>query len=198
MKARITLKNSAIVLRELRELDERTLQAAETGLRRGLLEAVSITQREFLSGPRPSKLDVVTTRLRNSISSEVKRVPGRGVIGRIGSNVKYAAFHEFGFHGVINVKSHQRVIEVFGKKGGTVDPRRAILDKAGNVIGFKESKGKAARRRGLEFVGGVVKSHTRNVNYAGKPFVRPALKKATPRILEAIRAELRIVTQGNK
>ncbi|WP_051284385.1 phage virion morphogenesis protein [Desulforegula conservatrix] len=51
-------------------------------------------------------------RLKNSITSQVS---GNSVI--VGTNVKYAAIHQFGFNGRISIKAHQRkVTQAFGKK----------------------------------------------------------------------------------
>jgi hypothetical protein len=54
----VSSNNISLVVKELDAMDARIMQAAEVGLRRGLLGAVGIIQRQFLSGPRPSKLDV--------------------------------------------------------------------------------------------------------------------------------------------
>jgi len=144
----ITTRNLTLVLRKVKGIDDAVIERAAKGLRRGLIFAVAKVQTEFLSGPRPTKLDIITRRLRQSITSRADVVPGRGVVGRIGTNVRYGAYHEFGFHGVVNVRAHTR---------------------------------------GDQFVG----SHTRNVNYGGKPFVRPGLKKAMPIVLREIQSELK-------
>lgn len=121
--------------------------AAAIGMERGLLYTVGLVQREYLSGPRPTRLDIVTRRLRDSIATQVQNT-GTGVIGRIGTNVVYAAYHEFGFHGVVNVKAHSRL-------------------------------------------GHAVKAHERHVDYAGKPFLRPGLRKAMPVVTQQIIDELK-------
>lgn len=70
---------------------------------------------QYLSGPRPSKLGVVTGRLRASVTSrsfsDSRRV---GVL--FGTNVEYAARHELGFRGRESVPAHTRLIkQAFGR-----------------------------------------------------------------------------------
>jgi len=69
----------------------------------GLEHAVGIIQTEYLTGPRPQKLGVVTGHLRSSIRSKVERKDKR-LIGTVGSyGVKYARIHELG--GIIRPKT---------------------------------------------------------------------------------------------
>ena len=53
------------------------------------------SQRQYLTGPRPERLGVVTGRLRRSINKRVT-VTGSRIKAEIGTNVKYAPVHEFG------------------------------------------------------------------------------------------------------
>ena len=162
MLARVTSRGLPVVLASLKALPEKIEQAGARGMKRGLEAAVTIAQREFLSGPRPEKLDVVTRRLRNAMSYLVRKVPGRGVVGKFGNNVKYARYHEFGFHGSVSVRAHERLVR--GLQGGAGKP-------ADQVFRF-------------------VKAHRRRVDYAGRPFAAPALKKALPIILREVKSEL--------
>lgn len=60
-------------------------------------------------------LRVRTGTLRRSIHSDVIAT-GNSVTGIVGTNMEYAAFHEYGFHGTENVKEHLRTIkQAFGK-----------------------------------------------------------------------------------
>jgi hypothetical protein len=72
-----------------------------------------------------------------------------GYSGRVVSNLSYAAYQEFGFQGVEQVKAHERS-ECFGRQ------TRPFM----------------------------VPAHSRQVDYAGKPYARPALAAVTPRIVE--------------
>lgn len=58
-------------------------------------------------GPFPieeHKLGEVTTHLRASVRWTEAKIEGETVTGSIGSNVRYAAVHEFGFEGDVEVK----------------------------------------------------------------------------------------------
>lgn len=60
-------------------------------------------------------LKVRTGTLRRSIHNEVT-VSSGSVTGIVGTNMEYAAFHEYGFHGTENVKEHMRTIkQAFGQ-----------------------------------------------------------------------------------
>jgi len=183
--------NLPIVIAKVSAVESQALEAAATGMRRGLIYAVGIVQREYLQGPRPKRLGERTTRLRQSITSKVQVQEGRGVIGRIGTNVKYAAFHEFGFHGVETVRSHTRVVQQVNALGIAVDTRRPIRDAAHNFVGFKGSRkaSASAQKTGFTTVQ-FVKSHARKIDYAGRPFIRPAVAKATSQIVQEINNEL--------
>lgn len=73
-------------------------------------EIAAIAKNDYLSGPRPGKLGVKSGQLRVSVG------PGReGNIFRIsnntlqfGTNLKYAAAHEYGFKGTVSVPGHSR------------------------------------------------------------------------------------------
>lgn len=187
----VRTKGFAIVLQSVKELDAKVLVAGRIGMEAGLLATVSVAQREYLSGPRPDKLDVRSTRLRNSISSSAKIVGTTNVIGRIGSNVKYAAFHEFGFHGKISVGAHTRVTQQLNALGFAIDTRRVLVDARGNRIGYKESRKRASdRQKNGSRVTAAVAAHQRTIKYDGRPFVHPAVEKSLPMILARIEEQI--------
>jgi phage gpG-like protein len=199
IKATITSQNERVVLASVEALPNRILQALETGLARALLGLVGIVQTQWIQdgarikgelGPG-ARLHSVTGRLRSGMQSSVKR-SGETVIGSIGNSVKYAAFHEFGFHGTVNVRAHARVTEQFsGALDEETDTRRPIRSNTGDLLGFKESRKASTKFQKGGFVNvQFVKAHTRQVNYQGKPFVRPALNANGPLILGEINKEL--------
>ena len=57
------------------------------------VDAQKNIRENYLSGPRPEKLGVVTGRLRSSIVFNVE--DAEEIMIRFGSNVEYAAIHEF-------------------------------------------------------------------------------------------------------
>lgn len=183
--ATITSKNEQVVLTSLASLDERIMQAAHTGLASGLEEVVGIVRLEFLSG---SPLRRVTGRLQSGMTQSVTRA-GAVLFGRVGNAVKYAAYHEFGFHGTVNVRAHSRVMDQVNAKGQSMPatPGKVI---SGVLQTRKES---AKRQRGGFVMVQFVKAHSRKVNYAGKPFVRPALERHSPKIAENINKSVALV-----
>ena len=196
----ITIKgNAQLVIKKLQAVPASIDKALATGLSRGLLYAASVAQRQFLSGPRPAVLDVRTTRLRNSIATEVEP-SGPTIIGRMGSNVSYAAFHEFGFHGLVNVRAHTRIPAFHSvSTGKQIDIRRSLHDDKGNFVGYKESNQGAFYRLGrkmrvqLAFNVVQVRAHSRKIDYAGRPYIRPALEASLPTITTEINRELKAV-----
>jgi phage gpG-like protein len=198
MQATVKLQGTQIVLRQLDSLDGRVRQEVGQALARGLQYAVGISQRSFLRGPRPARLGVVTGRLFGSITSRVDHETDR-IVGAIGTNVFYGAFHEFGFQGTQQVKAHTRVIRIvaspgqgmapvtFGRSGG---PGTRAASAAGQ--GTARKLGKAVISKEVE----QVRAHTRTLNYAGKPFLRPALQQALPRILREVNAGVKKALEG--
>ncbi len=192
ISATVTNPNHTISLAitSAKAIPDRVARAGAIALERSLLLVAGVVQRRYLSGPRPTLLDIVTGRLRNSIATNVQALPNT-IRGTIGSNVAYAAYHEFGFHGTINVKAHSRVISQITGTGQAIDTRRAVRDEHGNFLAWRETRKRAARKQETGAVGvQFVKAHARNVDYAGKPYVGPALRASTPLIIDEIKAEL--------
>ena len=197
----ITIKGSAsLVIKKLTALPASIDRALGTGLARGLEYAASVAQLQFLSGPRPAVLNARTGRLRGSIAYEVDATNPARIVGRIGSNLSYAAFHEFGFHGIINVRAHSRILNVHSvKTGAQVEIRRKLYDDKGNFIGFRDSNKRALERLitnpkhaahyGFNVV--QVRAYSRKVDYFGRPYIRPALETAMPTITGEINREIK-------
>jgi len=189
--------NYPYIVAKMRQLAPALRPAIARGLHRGLQATSSTAQRQYLSGPRPTRLGVVTTRLRNSISIDVKD-HGREVAGRIGSNVVYAAYHERGFRGIQWVKAHTRVTEIRTPKGFVLNgdvlarKRGAIRDKVGRIVGYRRSMKVAAGlvKNGsatVEFVA----AHRRKVSYLGRPYILPALVKTEKTIARSVESALK-------
>lgn len=124
-------------------------------MRKSLRDIVCKT-RQRLVGPRPSRLDIVTKRLYNSIGFVVGRWEGDTLAGRVGSDVRhrkfvpYAAVHEFGYSNPAQrVKAHQRMqTHIFGVP----------------VTPFLVN----------------VTNYTRKMNIPRRAYVAPAIEKVTP------------------
>lgn len=209
-----TPNNFPIVMARLAKGDEKVLAGAEKGLRSGLDFTRTMVMREFLSGPRSkTKLDAISGRLRGSISYAVQR-SGKGIVGRIGSNMKYARFHEFGFSGEQSVKAHTRHLNDANWDGGGRG-RKDVFERPIREATFVNAKGrrqagkiisrgakigtrlesvKEAEKRGVSFVRQQVGAHSRRINYAGRPFIKPALVKAQSKIKDMIMEEINLAT----
>ena len=101
---------------------EPMLKAVALGMKRGTLMIAAEIQKTRLSGKGPfapslKKLGVDTGRLRQSVRGTAPQINGTTVTTSIGSNVSYAAAHEFGFKGSVNVKRHEVTMKaLFGRK----------------------------------------------------------------------------------
>lgn len=60
---------------------------------RACLEVSRTTKKDYLTGPRPERLGVVTGRLRSSVNVQVQK-KDKEVIGVVGTNVFYGRIHE--------------------------------------------------------------------------------------------------------
>lgn len=184
------------------KLDDRALGAMATGLARGLLLAAGDAQKNFIQdGPRlkgehgpGARLHNRSGTLRKSINTDLQLAQSR-VVGRIGSVLKYAAYHEFGFHGVMNVRAHTRVTDQIGGDGKSMDTRRVWATLSGEMLGFRDSRKAASRnqRKGFVMVQ-FVRAHSRRVDYLGKPFIRPALDRTD--VLGEVKTELKALNNG--
>lgn len=89
--------------------------ALEKAAREFGFAAEGIIKKDYLSGPRPQRLGAPSGRLRSSITPRVT-LQNNNLVIQIGTNVEYAAAHEFGFNGTVNVPAHDRVVrKVFGR-----------------------------------------------------------------------------------
>ena len=88
-------------------------KAIHKGMLKGMLQAEATSKTDYLSGPRPQKLDVITNRLRGSVKGKAS-IRKNSVAGWLGSNVEYAAQHEYGE--TVRIPSHSRTItQAFGR-----------------------------------------------------------------------------------
>ena len=85
----------------------------------------------------------------------------RGMSIQVGTNKEYAAYHEFGFHGVENVKAHTRKV---ASRDVVINVAKRSSKSGELYIGREKSA------QGIAFV----RAHDRRVNYGGHPFIRPA------------------------
>jgi len=102
------------VVVNLKGLPEKIMTAAGESITRQLYKLVRKVKQEKLSG---QVLGNPTGRLRRSIAA-ASLLTDRSVEvgGIVGTNVKYAAVHEYGFSGTVTVRDHMRQIKkAFGR-----------------------------------------------------------------------------------
>lgn len=88
--------NAAAVGRATGEFRGLALQSVASAMDRENQFTIGHISRTKLSQRGPKTLGVVTNRLRGSLRATPAQVGGSGVDSGIGTNVKYAAVHEFG------------------------------------------------------------------------------------------------------
>lgn len=104
-------------------------------------------------------LHVRTGRLRRSVTSRLDE-SGNTVTGVVGTNVSYAARHEYGFTGTENVKQHLRMCkQAFGRP--LKNPHEIT-----------------------------VKAFSRHVNYPAHSFLRSALQELQPEVKREIESAM--------
>jgi len=165
-------------LQELaRRLDESTRDAAvKSGMNQSINLLQGWIQRERLSGPRPAYLGVITDRLRSSISASKAEKVGDAYIAKVGTNVEYAAVHEFGYDEDVQVRQHARRTGTFRRETGT--------NRIGRKIGST-----------IAFFGG-----TRHMRIPARPFMRPAFEDEQNQqdILRILESRLSEALSGGK
>jgi phage gpG-like protein len=93
-------------------LPQKAMAAIKADVSRLAITLLRKVKEEKLSG---QVLKNQTGTLRRSINQRVE-ASAQEVVGFVGTNLSYAAAHEFGFNGPVNVKAHLRMVKkVFGK-----------------------------------------------------------------------------------
>ncbi len=134
-----SVKGESAVIERFKNLPGDALERLRVGMTRLALKLQRKVVTEKLSG---QLLKVRTGTLRRSIQYRIDNV-SNGVIATVGSRIneanplKYAAPHEYGFQGSVNVKQHLRMMTTaFGKD---VKNPRQILVKAHQMrVNIKE------------------------------------------------------------
>lgn len=104
-----------------------------------------------LSGRPPGALNVVSGRLRSSITFSLAEKSGNTYFSKVGTNVDYAPAHEFGFFGRVLVGPH------FRKQ-------------------FRKARLFGRTKNRLRIGDGFVNAHYRNMNIPKRPFLAPAFE----------------------
>lgn len=154
MRASVVYKVDTSVLDErLKRIPQQLHQSILRAVTRLAIEIQGYVKTDKLSG---QALHVRTGTLRRSINFKVVDTPVR-IGATVGTNVEYAAAHEYGFQGPVTVKAHLRQMSMaFGKP--VANPREIA-----------------------------VRSFVRQVNLPERSFLRSALQDFEPRILSDLR-----------
>ena len=151
------LVGDAEVTARLDALPTKLRDEMKEGIGRCVLKLQRMVTRDKLSG---QVLKVRTGTLRRSIDQVVED-DGNQVTGIVSTNVKYAAAHEYGFQGTVDVRdSLRRSKEQFSLRK---------LTKSG--LESKASLGKWAGKGEI-----VVRAHSRQVSIPERSFLRSALR----------------------
>ena len=126
-----------------------------------------------------------TGRLRRSIHATDVVDKGGTVEGTVGTNVEYAAVHEYGFSGVVTVKAHMRMVKASWKAAGQFS--RSLTGMG--LKGLRKSQ-KIAYARSAGGGGAMVRSHSRTVNLPERSFLRSALKELAPQFIARLQADV--------
>jgi hypothetical protein len=175
------------------------MQSWPAALTRGLLAAlnreneltVGHIQRTRATGKGPfpvaeGKLGVRSNRYRGSLRRSAAEVSGGSIVSAIGTNIAYAAAHEFGFAGSVEVPAHTR--RRFGKftTGGVAvfDPRTGRIKKS--------------RKRVVELQTGAhqVKAHKRQLNIPARAPIQRGISDRLPDYAPALSAAVVAALQG--
>lgn len=152
------LKGDEETINWLRSFDAGARGEIQQGIGRIALKLLVKVKSMKLSG---QALNVRTGKLRRSINLRIED-NGPEISGIVGTNVEYAAIHEFGFKGEVSVKAHLRMLRTASKF--------SLRKVKGQSIGvYRKTRGK--------LTGGVatVKAHIREVNLPERSFLRTAL-----------------------
>lgn len=162
-----TVIGGQAVVERFQKMPERLRVELRVGVGRAALMVQKLTK-EKLSD---QVLHVRTGRLRRSIN--VRQMEDAAEVkATIGTNVSYAAVHEFGFTGTVNVKGHLRHATITAKV-------RGIAKFDAKTMTLKKGRLKTVKLRGAE---SQVMAHTRKVNVPERSFLRSALNQMRPEI----------------
>lgn len=133
------------------------------------IEVQAAVKAEKLTG---QVLHVRTGTLRRSINRQVTD-DERGIMATVGTNVRYAAVHEYGFRGAVSIREYIRRVPSRDTWGFIATSQTKKLTR---VKWMKTSEGFAR-----------VRAHTRNMNMPERSFLRSTLKDFRQRIRVAIK-----------
>ena len=147
--------------------------------------ALTITQAQVdhLRGPRPQKLGRVTSDLANSLNAPPAQIDGQRVTSSIGSNLVYAAPHEYGFQGVVRVPAHSRRIVKTSEKATARLDARGRIRRSRKIV--KTQTGTAQ-----------VREHKRTLILPERAYIRTSITEREQNYTDAISAAIVAAWEG--
>jgi HK97 gp10 family phage protein len=118
---RAFIVGDAELVAKLKELPQKVERSLVRAVVRLAVELARHVKQDKLSG---QVLKRRTGTLSRSINREITDT-ANAVTGQVGTNVEYAAYHEYGFHGTQQIKEHLRQIkQAFGRP---IEPRSVTV-----------------------------------------------------------------------
>jgi|GEM_PF-5104526 len=148
--------------------------------------SIGAMQRNKLSGPRPDVLGVVSNRLRSSIRKSNAVVSEMTAESAIGSNVKYAGVHEFGFDSTVQVSAFSRKVQTRNQTEVGV-AQVSLAD--GRIRRRKTAKRTAS---GVAFV----KAHSRHMKMPKRSFIFSTITEREADYSKAVSAAIESAWPG--
>lgn len=154
------------VVTKLSEVAQRANEVIRRAIKREAIHLAAYVKEFKLTD---QVLHVRTGRLRRSITTRFVDVGSTGLRAFVGTNVKYAAIHEFGFTDSVTVKAH--TVKSFTRMQTT-------------------AFGKPIEPRQVNVRAHVVREHSAKMNMPARPFLFPSLEENRERITGNIRAAI--------
>ena len=165
---------SAQRIQAAKEKPKQLLAAIVRGQTKGTAFIHGAITKERLTGQGPFPVDqhrlgVKSGLMRKSLRWTKAESNGNTVTSAIGTNVRYAGAHEFGFSGNVQVKAHTRVHYTEKTAKGT----KSISGKSALRVSRKGGK----RALNIDFKSGQVRAHTRKVNILERAPIRTGVRE---------------------
>ena len=186
--------NAAAVIKRIDTFPARMGQGIAAALDRENELTVGAIVQDNLSYPADTKktpehgLRVHTSRLRRSVRPLRAVVGATEIRSAIGSNVRYAGVHEYGFSGTVTVRAHVRrnpAGDVFGSKGAV----------------FNRSTGKITKAKSTQLLASgitTVRQHSMKMNMRARFYIWSKLEERTARYGAAVSAAIELAWDGGQ
>lgn len=178
--------NAAQVLASLAGFDERMTAALTAALDDQNQDTITAAQLTKLTGPRPHRLGGVTNRLRSSLTAAKARPVDRMILSAIGSNVRYAGVHEYGFDGNVTVRAFTR------------RDQRSDVFAAPSVFNPKTGRIKKGRTKKVADGFVTVRAHSRHLRVPERSYIRSTLAERAEAYGEALSEAVLLAWKGGR